>query len=34
MAKFEARAFLAKKWEFEYPPARRAKAGSRTFFDA
>ena len=33
-AKFEARAFLAKKWSFDYPPARRARAGSRTFFDA
>ena len=34
MAKFEARAFLAKEWAFEYPPARRAKAGARTFYDA
>ena len=34
MAKFEARAFLSKKWSFDYPPARRAKAGSRTVFDA
>ena len=34
VAKFEARAFLAKKWSFDYPPARRAKAGARTVFDA
>ncbi|MBQ7666481.1 MAG: S-ribosylhomocysteine lyase [Kiritimatiellae bacterium] len=34
MAKYEAKAFLDKDWAFEYPPARRAKAGSRVFFDA
>jgi len=34
VAKFEAKAFLAKKWSFDYPPARRAKAGSRTVYDA
>ena len=34
MAKFEAKAFLAKTWAFDYPPARRAKTGSRVFFDA
>ena len=34
MAKFEARAFLGKTWAFEYPPARRARAGSRMFYDA
>ena len=34
MAKFEAKAFLAKEWAFDYPPARRVKAGGRTFFDA
>ena len=34
MAKFEAKAFLAKEWAFDYPPARRVKAGARTFFDA
>ena len=34
MAKFEAKAFLAKKWSFDYPPVRRARAGSRTVFDA
>ena len=33
-ARFEAKAFLAKTWTFDYPPARRAKAGSRVFFDA
>ena len=33
-AKLEARAFLAKEWSFEYPRARRVKAGSRVFFDA
>ena len=34
MAKFEARAFLSKEWSFAYPKARRARAGSRAFFDA
>ena len=33
-ARLEARAFLAKDWSFDYPPARRARAGSRTFYDA
>ena len=33
-AKFEARAFLAKTWAFDYPPARRVRSGSRVFFDA
>ena len=33
-ARLEARAFLSKEWSFDYPPARRAKAGSRTVFDA
>lgn len=34
MAKYEARAFLGQKWKFDYPPARRIKAGARTFYDA
>ena len=34
MAKLEAKAFLAKEWKFEYPGARRVKAGKRVFFDA
>ena len=34
MAKYEAKLFLSKEWAFEYPPARRIKAGSRVFFDA
>ena len=34
MAKYEARTFLKREWAFTYPPAKRAKAGSRTFFDA
>ena len=34
MAEYEAKAFLAKKWRFDYPPAKRIKAGGRTFFDA
>ena len=34
MAKYEARAFLKRKWSFAYPPVKRAKAGARTFFDA
>ena len=33
-AKLEARAFLEKEWSFDYPPAKRARAGARTFFDA
>ena len=34
MAKYEARAFLGQEWAFAYPPAKRVKAGTRTFFDA
>ena len=34
MAKYEARVFLGQKWKFDYPPARRIKAGARTFYDA
>ncbi|MBR1871002.1 MAG: S-ribosylhomocysteine lyase [Kiritimatiellae bacterium] len=34
MAKLEAKAFLEKEWTFEYPPAKRIKAGKRVFFDA
>ena len=34
VAKFEAKAFLAKKWSYDYPPARRVRAGSRTVYDA
>ena len=34
MAKHEAKAFLGKKWKFDYPPARRITAAGRTFFDA
>ena len=34
MARYEARAFLKQKWKFTYPPAKRVKAGARTFFDA
>ena len=34
MAKFEAKEFISKEWSFEYPPARRVKAGRRVFFDA
>ena len=34
MARWEAAAFLARKWKFTYPKARRIKAGDRTFFDA
>ena len=33
-AKYEARAFLAREWAFDYPTARRATAGRRVFFDA
>lgn len=33
-AKFEAKAFLAKKWAFDYPPARRTRAGGRVVYDA
>ena len=34
MAKYEARVFLKQKWAFNYPPAKRIKAGNRVFFDA
>ena len=34
MAKFEAKAFLEKEWAFDYPAAKRVKAGSRLFYDA
>ena len=34
MAKYEARAFLGKDWQFEYPATKRAQAGGRVFFDA
>jgi len=34
MARFEAREFLRREWSFDYPAARRAKVGDRTFFDA
>jgi len=34
MAKFEAAAFLSRKWKFTYPKAPRVVQGGRTFFDA
>lgn len=34
MAKYEARRFLEQTWSFDYPKAKRVKAGGRTFFDA
>ena len=34
MARHEAKMFLGQKWSFSYPPAKRIKAGSRTFYDA
>ena len=34
MAKYEAALFLKKDWKFEYPKAKRVKAGGKTFFDA
>ena len=34
MAKYEALRFLKQEWRFDYPKARRIKAGGRTFFDA
>ena len=34
MAKWEAKEFLKRTWKFDYPKARRAKAGKRTFYDA
>jgi len=34
MAKYEALRFLKQEWRFDYPKARRIKAGDRIFFDA
>lgn len=34
MAKWEAKEFLAKKWKFVYPKAKRIEANGKTFFDA
>lgn len=34
MAKWEAKEFLAKKWKFTYPKAKRIEAKGKTFFDA
>ena len=34
MAKWEAKAFLAKTWKFTYPKAKRVTAKGKTFFDA
>ena len=34
MAKYEAKEFLKQEWSFDYPKARRVKAGGRVFFDA
>ncbi len=34
MAKFEAKAFLAREWKFDYPKARRVKTSAGVFFDA
>ena len=34
MARYEARTFLNQEWKFEYPAAKRIKAGRRVFFDA
>lgn len=33
-AKFEAKAFLARGWKFDYPKARRVKTSGGVFFDA
>ena len=33
-AKWEAAAFLARKWKFAYPKAKRIQVSGRTFFDA
>jgi len=34
MAKWEAAAYLARKWKFTYPKAERVKVGGKVFFDA
>lgn len=34
MARYEAKAFLAREWKFDYPKSRRVKVGKRIFFDA
>lgn len=34
MAKFEAKAFLAREWRFDYPKARRVRTAGGVFFDA
>lgn len=34
MAKWEAKAFLKRKWKFTYPKAQRAKSQGKVFFDA
>ena len=34
IAKWEAKAFLAKTWKFTYPKAKRIAAKGKTFFDA
>ena len=34
MAKWEAKAFLAKTWKFTYPKTKRIAAKGKTFFDA
>ena len=34
MAKWEAKAFLARPWAFAYPKARRVSAGGKTVYDA
>ena len=34
MAKWEAKEFLSRKWQFTYPKARRVKAGGKVVYDA
>ena len=34
LAKWEAKAFLAKTWKFTYPKTKRIAAKGKTFFDA
>ena len=34
MARWEAAAYLARKWKFTYPKAERVKVGGKVFFDA
>lgn len=34
MAKWEAKAFLAREWKFDYPKARRVKTGGKVVYDA